>query len=93
MIRHFIISFLQHVKMCQLTNQSIFNLLLFLLVLSVTSNLRLQRMETKNKELNYSISTDDTPSTNDIIPPTVSTTTKTKGVLYAENLDTSLRTI
>src|SRR5437868_4376863 len=79
--------------MCQLANQPIFDLLLLLLALLVTSNLRLRRTENKNKKLNHFIPTDNIPPTDDIILPTINTATRTKGVLYTENLDTGLRTI
>ena len=66
----------------------------------MTSNPRLRRTANKNKGLNHIIPTDDTPPIDDTIlpiddtiPPTVSTATRVKGVLYAENLDAGLRTI
>ena len=107
MTRHSTTSSLQHAKMCQLANQPVFDLLLLLPALSVTSNPRLRRTANKNKGLNHIIPTDDTPPIDDTIlpiddtillidntiPPTVSTATKVKGVLYAENLDAGLRTI
>ena len=91
--------------MYQLVNQPVFDLLLPLLALSVTSNPQLQCTVTENKRLSYFILTNDTtpptnnttlltdnttPLTVETTPLIINTVIRAKSALYTVKLDISL---
>ena len=71
--------------MYQLANQPAFDPLLLLLASLAILNPQSRRTVTENQRLNHSIPTDD------ITPLIVNTAIRAKSVLYAVNLDISLR--